>query len=59
MINLDMLPESQAASIATISSPVTQQLLDITAPINDREAFIQDLHAGVMSVICSHLTSSL
>ena len=35
MINLNTLPESQAASIATISGPVTQQLLDMTAPIND------------------------
>ena len=44
MINLNMLPESQAASIAAISGPVNQQLLDATAPIEDGEAFIQYLH---------------
>ena len=44
MINLDTLPESQAASIAAISGPVNQQLLDMTAPIKDGEAFIQYLH---------------
>ena len=44
MIDLNTLPESQAASIATVGSPVNQQLLDMTAPIEDGEAFIQDLH---------------
>ena len=44
VINLDTLPESQAASIATISGPVSQQLLDATAPIEDGEAYIQYLH---------------
>ena len=44
MINLDTLPESQAALIAAISGPVNQQLLDVTAPIEDGEAFIQYLH---------------
>ena len=44
MIDLDTLPESQAASIAAIGGPVNQQLLDVTAPIEDGEAFIQYLH---------------
>ena len=44
MIDLDKLPESQAALIAAIGGPVNQQLLDATAPIEDGEAFIQYLH---------------
>ena len=44
MINLNTLPESQAALIAAIGGPVNQQLLDATAPIEDGEAFIQYLH---------------
>ena len=47
-MDLDMLPESQAASIAALSSPVTQYLLDMTAPVDDGEAFIQDLHDEVL-----------
>ena len=41
IIDLDMLPEAQAASITTLSGPVTQYQLDMTAPIDDGEAFIQ------------------
>ena len=48
VVDLDMLPESQAASIATLSGPVTQYLLDMTAPIDDGEAFFQDLHDEVL-----------
>ena len=48
MIDLDTLPESQAASIAAVGGPVNQQLLDMTAPIEDGEAFIQDLHDKVL-----------
>ena len=48
MINLDMLPESQAALIASLGGPVTQYLLDMTAPVDEREAFIQDLHDEIL-----------
>ena len=44
MLDLDMLPESQAASIAAIGGPVNQQLLDATAPIEDGEEYIRHLH---------------
>ena len=44
MLDLDTLPESQAASIAAIGGPVNQQLLDATAPIEDGEEYIQYLH---------------
>ena len=37
-------PHTQAALIAAIGGPVNQQLLDVTAPIEDGEAFIQYLH---------------
>ena len=48
MLNLDTLPESQAASIATIGGPVSQQLLDATAPIEDGEEYIWYLHEEVL-----------
>ena len=41
MIDLDTLPESQATSIAAFGGPVSQQLLDATAPIEDGEEYIQ------------------
>ena len=44
MLDLDTLPESQAASIAAIGGPVSQQLLDATAPIEDGEEYIRYLH---------------
>ena len=44
MLDLDMVPESQAASIAAIGGPVNQQLLDATVPIEDGEEYIQCLH---------------
>ena len=44
MLNLNMLPESQAASIAAIGGPVNQQLLDTTAPIEHGEEYIRCLH---------------
>ena len=43
-----MLPEAQAASIATLGGPVTQYQLDMTTPIDDREVYIQDLHDEVL-----------
>ena len=48
MLDLATLPESQAASITTISGPVTQQLLDATAPIEDGEEYIRYLHEEVL-----------
>ena len=48
IINLNTLPEAQAASIATLSGPVTQYQLDMIAPVDDGEAFIQDLHDEVL-----------
>ena len=48
IIDLDMLPEAQAASIATLSGPVSQYQLDMFAPVDDGEAFIQDLHDEVL-----------
>ena len=48
MLDLDMLPESQAASIAAIGGPVSQQLLDATAPIEDGEEYIWYLHEEVL-----------
>ena len=44
MLDLDTLPESQAASIAAFGGPVSQQLLDATAPIEDGEEYIRYLH---------------
>ena len=48
MINLDTLPESQATSIAAFGGPVSQQLLDATAPIEDGEEYIRYLHEEVL-----------
>ena len=48
IIDLDTLPEAQAASIATLSGPVSQYQLDMFTPVNDGEAFIQDLHDEVL-----------
>ena len=48
MLDLDMLPESQAASIAAIGGPVSQRLLDTTAPIEDGEESIRYLHEEVL-----------
>ena len=48
IIDLDMLPETQAASITALGGPVTQYQLDMTAPVNDGEVFIQDLHNEVL-----------
>ena len=48
IIDLDTLPEAQAASIATLGGPVSQYQLDMFAPIDDGEAFIQDLHDEVL-----------
>ena len=48
MIDLDMLPESQATSIAAFGGPVSQQLLDATAPIEDGEEYIWYLHEEVL-----------
>ena len=48
IIDLDMLPEAQAASIATLSGPVSQYQLDMITPVDDGEAFIQDLHDEVL-----------
>ena len=48
MLDLDTLPESQAASITAIGGPVTQQLLDTTAPIEDGDEYIRYLHEEVL-----------
>ena len=48
IIDLDTLPEAQAASIATLGGPVSQYQLDMIAPVDNREAFIQDLHDEVL-----------
>ena len=48
IIDLDMLPEAQAASIAALGGPVSQYQLDMFAPVNNGEAFIQDLHDEVL-----------
>ena len=48
IIDLNTLPEAQAASIAALGGPVSQNQLDMISPINDGEAFIQDLHDEVL-----------
>ena len=48
MLDLDTLPESQAALIAAFGGPVSQQLLDATAPIEDGEKYIRYLHEEVL-----------
>ena len=48
MIDLDTLPEAQAASIPALSGPVSQYQLDMFIPVDDGEAFIQDLHDEVL-----------
>ena len=48
MLDLDALPESQATSIAAFGGPVSQQLLDTTAPIEDGEEYIRYLHEEVL-----------
>ena len=48
MLDLDTLPESQATSIAAFGGPVSQQLLDTTAPIEDGEEYIWYLHEEVL-----------
>ena len=48
IIDLDTLPEAQAASIAALGGPVSQYQLDMFTPINNKEAFIQDLHDEVL-----------
>ena len=48
IIDLDTLPEAQAASITALGSPVTQYQLDMTAPVDNGEVFIQDLHNEVL-----------
>ena len=48
IIDLNTLPEAQAASIAALSGPVSQYQLGTFAPINNGEAFIQDLHDEVL-----------
>ena len=48
IIDLDMLPEAQAASITTLGGPVIQYQLDMTTPVDNREVFIQDLHNEVL-----------
>ena len=48
MLDLDTLPESQATSIAAFGGPVSQQLLDATAPIEDGEEYIRYLHEEVL-----------
>ena len=47
MIGTDEIID-QAASITALSGPVSQYQLDMIAPIDDREAFIQDLHNEVL-----------
>ena len=46
IIDLDMLPEAQAASITSLGGPVSQYQLDMITPIDDGEAFI--LHDEVL-----------
>ena len=48
MLDLDTLPESQAALITAFGGPVSQQLLDTTAPIEDGEEYIRYLHEEVL-----------
>ena len=48
MLDFDTLPESQATSIAAFGGPVSQQLLDAMAPIEDGEEYIRDLHEEVL-----------
>ena len=48
IIDLDTLPEAQAASIATLGGPVSQYQLDMFTPVDNGEAFIQDLHDEVL-----------
>ena len=48
MLDLDTLPESQAASIAAFGGPVSQQTLHATASIEDGEEYIRYLHEEVL-----------
>ena len=48
IIDLDTLPEAQAASIAALGGPVSQYQLDMFTPVNNGEAFIQDLYNEVL-----------